>query len=39
VWIPQSPGNSSRGGFLGATYNPFNAGEANAPKYSVRDLV
>jgi hypothetical protein len=38
VWIPQSPGNSSRAGFLGATYNPFNAGEANVPKYSVRDL-
>lgn len=38
VWVPQSPGNSSRGGFLGATFNPFNAGEANAPKYSVRDL-
>src|SRR5258707_8057071 len=38
VWIPQSPGNASRAGFLGATYNPFNAGEANAPKYSVRDL-
>src|SRR6266705_390625 len=38
VWVPQSPGNSSRAGFLGATYNPFNAGEANAPKYSVRDL-
>jgi hypothetical protein len=38
VWIPQSPGNSSRAGFLGATYNPFNAGEANVPKYAVRDL-
>jgi Protein of unknown function (DUF1501) len=38
VWIPQSPGNASRGGFLGATYNPFNAGEANVQKYSVRDL-
>jgi len=23
----------------GSHYNPFNAGEANAPKYSVRDLV
>jgi len=38
VWIPQSPGNSARAGFLGATYNPFNAGETNTPKYSVRDL-
>jgi len=38
VWIPQSPGNSSRAGFLGPTFNPFNAGEANVPKYSVRDL-
>src|SRR6266704_859319 len=38
VWIPQSPGNSSRAGFLGATFNPFNAGEANVPKYAVRDL-
>jgi hypothetical protein len=38
VWIPQSPGNSARGGFLGPTYNPFDAGEANVPKYSVRDL-
>jgi hypothetical protein len=28
VWIPQSPGNSSRGGFLGANYNQFNAAEA-----------
>jgi hypothetical protein len=38
VWIPQSPGNSARGGFLGPTFNPFDAGEANVPKYSVRDL-
>jgi hypothetical protein len=38
VWIPQSIGNSSRAGFLGATFNPFNAGEANVSKYAVRDL-
>ncbi len=38
VWVPQSPGNSARGGFLGPTYNPFDAGETNVPRYSVRDL-
>jgi hypothetical protein len=38
VWVPQSPGNSARGGFLGPTFNPFDAGETNVPRYSVRDL-
>jgi hypothetical protein len=38
VWVPQSPGNSARGGFLGPTFNPFDAGEVNVPNYSVRDL-
>ena len=28
----------AQGGFLGPKYNPFNAGEANVPKYCVRDL-
>jgi hypothetical protein len=38
AWVPQSPGNSARGGFLGPIYNPFDAGETNVPQYSVRDL-
>ncbi len=38
VWTPQGPGNAARAGFLGPRYNPFNAGEPNVPKYSVRDL-
>jgi hypothetical protein len=38
VSIPSAGGNSARGGFLGPRYNPFNAGEVNVPKYSVRDL-
>src|SRR6266849_4428959 len=38
VSIPAADGAYMRGGFLGPKYNPFNAGEANTPKYAVRDL-
>src|SRR5262249_22090652 len=38
VAIPASGGPSERGGFLGPKYNPFNAGDPNVPKYTVRDM-
>src|SRR5262249_8311393 len=38
VAIPTAGGASARGGFLGPKFNPFNAGDPNVPKYTVRDM-
>ena len=38
VAIPAGAGDYARGGFLGAKYNPFAAGEVNVAGYAVRDL-
>jgi uncharacterized protein (DUF1501 family) len=38
VFVPQPRGNNARAGFLGPRFNPFSAGEANVPKYAVRDM-